>query len=105
MDIKIGKTHRVRLDKNDLMQLKTNNSLAENFQISPSISFVTEVVCNKNNKRSQILFNQNKVIFFLSESDLYEISEGKLKKEGLNLDSYNIQVDLWDETKRMQSKG
>lgn len=100
MDIKLGKKNRLRLDEGDCQLLQNGLALKRSFEVTPDLRIEVNVVMSSPEETSDLQSTGNRITLFLSPEDLTALSEGNLKREGLWVGSYQVQVDLWESERR-----
>lgn len=94
MDIKLGKSHRLRLEKGDYEKLKSDGKLLECFKLTPDLDLQVMVQVEAELVKSFFQHSKNNISFVLSSADFELMQSKTLKKSGIAVGDFLIQVDL-----------
>jgi hypothetical protein len=105
MDLRIGNDRKVRLTKSDYENLRRTGGITQHLVVSDEIKFDVQVNIDSEREVSSVETSPKGVTFSLSAKDVEQIALRENKRSGIVVDGYEIQIDMWDETKRKKLRG
>lgn len=102
MDIKLGKRNRIRLQEADYVFLKERGEIEQLFEVARGCSFSIKMTNNLENE-TKVHFENLQLSIALSALDLERLMLPANKKEGIQVDRYVLQLDLWKKERETKS--
>lgn len=95
MDIKIGKFNRIRLAVRDYNTLQNDGVISEEFKISDAVQIIVIISVESGLLASVFKSVGNNLYFILSHEDFNKMKNKDVRKLGVNVGDYRLQLDLW----------
>ncbi len=101
---------RIRISENEYQQLINKNFICGNFKINKLLQFSVFISCPEDTEKNQQIFStgpvtvdkeNNHLNILITKNNLKKLGEKENKKSGINIDNINLQLDIFNEKKRM----
>lgn len=99
MNIRLDKDVRIRIDHEDLGNLKRNQYIAQEFRIGV-LHFKLSIQIKSDNPGSDILYQTNEICISLGQRDAEGVLDEAGEHEDITIDGVCLQVDKWGKQKR-----
>ncbi len=103
MELRLGKHNKIRLTQSEYKQIQTSGNIEELFSIGGFIKFKVGILLKNERKVSTIEMDKTDgIIIWLCDLDFQKLILKENEKNGIFVDGVAIQVDLWNESRRLK---
>lgn len=102
MDLRIGTSKKLRLTQTEFDKLRTQGNVSQEYRLTDDIQFSLEIRIQEGLCESAQNGDRRHICLNISPTEAEKmISDGNIKG-GIQIDEFEIQVDLWTESKRQK---
>lgn len=102
MDLRIGTSKKVRLTQTEFDKLRTQGNVRQDYRLTDDIQFCLEIRIQEGLSQSVQIGDRRHICLNISPAEAERMmSDGNLKG-GVQIGEFEIQVDLWNESKRQK---
>lgn len=96
MNIKIENDVRIRMTQQEYQLLQADKEISKDFKMGGLFQFTVHILKSPLNT-SSLTESANKIQLSIAAEDLQQLAYSEQKKKGINIGTYNLQVDLFKE--------